>query len=237
MKKLLAAGDSLLAGRYGKSPLDFSREISRFQLINRGQDGEPMAGILRNLEVHLRSNTPQILLMDGGANDLLIPYMRENHPEEWIPFLRKMERHGSIAAASLKEYSDTLKRAIKLCEKFALPFLILLTIPVICEDFSHPLHRAKKEMDQEIRRIASEGSEVTQIILADFARVMDDALTSRQPGSPWLFRSPQDLENDRTASPSPDRGLVYTTDGVHLNEQGAALCGEELDKILSSLPA
>ena len=131
MKKLLAVGDSLLAGQYGESLLNHSEQIKEYQLINRGQNGMPMSGILRNLEVYLKTNLPDILLLDGGANDLLIPYMKKNHPEQWGPFVRNMERHKILAAEGLQEIGNLLKKAIAISREAGVREIIILTIPAI----------------------------------------------------------------------------------------------------------
>ncbi len=235
MKKLLAVGDSLLAGQYGESPLNHSEKIKQFRLINRGQNGMPMSGILRNLEVHLRTNLPEILLLDGGANDLLIPYMEENHPEQWGPFIRNMERHKILAAQSLQEFGDLLKKAVALSRGAGVREIILLTIPLLSENLEHPLHKKKIEINSLIRQIQKEESLLSPVHLADLGERFNSELEPIQPGSTWLFQSPMDLENDRNKEPSRERGLVYTIDGVHLNSRGALICGEILDGILTGI--
>ena len=235
MKKLLAVGDSLLAGHYGESPLNHSDQIERFHLINRGQNGEPMKGILRNLEVHLRTNHPDILLLDGGANDLLIPYMQKNHPKEWGPFIRKMERHESIAASGTEEFGSLLNQGLNQSLKAGVEKIIVLTIPVLCENLEHPLQKGKKALNATIRQIVASDFPASQVYLADLSEEIDKALLPLQPGSDWLFQSPIDLEKDRTAAPAEERGLFFTIDGVHLNSRGAGLCGSVLDQILKTM--
>ena len=235
MKSILAVGDSLLAGHYGKSPLHYSTAVTGFNLINRSQNGEPMRGILRNMEVHLESSTPEILLLNGGANDLLIPYMKKNHGPAWTPFFRKLERHGSIAAADPQEFGKLLHQGITLGLEKNVRDIIILTIPVLSENLDHPLNRQKEILNREIRRILEDHFSKKRVYLADLAQDFEKTLQPLQPESNWFFRSPGDLEKDRTAPPAPDRRLSYTVDGAHLNEKGALLCSVVLDRILELL--
>ena len=135
MKTVLALGDSLIAGNIGESFLERSRELQKFKLINHGQDGEPVKGILRNLKSYLKSHsTPDILLLDGGGNDLLIPYMTRHHPEKWGPFFRKLARHGSLPIEGVQEFRTSFEEILNLIREAGIKHLILMTIPNLTED-------------------------------------------------------------------------------------------------------
>jgi lysophospholipase L1-like esterase len=236
MKTALAMGDSLIAGNIGESFLEHSREIRRFNLINQGQDGEPVKGILRNLKDYLESGPlPDILILDGGGNDLLIPYMTEHHPKEWGPFFRKLSRHGSTPAEDLQEFRGSFGEILKLTEEAGIKQLILMTIPNLSESLAHPLNEQRKILNREIRNLQKSSGNGMEIQLADMGRVTESALLPLQPGSDWLFSSPADMAAVVSEEISRSRGLHLTTDGVHLNKRGAALLAEELDRILQEI--
>ena len=236
MKTVLAMGDSLVAGNIGESFLEHSREIRRFRLINQGQDGEPVKGILRNLENYLKSNpSPDVLILDGGGNDLLIPYMTEHHPGEWSPFFRKLSRHGSTPAGDIEEFRTDFRKILKRTEEAGINHLVLMTIPNLSENLTHPLNEQRKILNRAIRNLPDETGKGLTVHLADLGRRTESALLPYQPGSDWLFSSPADLASVITEETSRSRGLRFTTDGVHLNKRGAALLAKELDRVLKEL--
>ncbi len=236
MKKVLALGDSLIAGNIGESFLEYSREIQRFKLINHGQDGAPLKGILRNLKSYLESqSTPDILILDGGGNDLLIPYMTRHHQKEWGPFFRKLARHGSIPVENRQEFRACLEEILNLIREAGIKHLILMTIPNLTENLTHPLNRQRHHLNREIRSLQNSGGDELHIHLADMGKATEAALLPLQPGSDWLFSSPADMAAAAPEEVSESRGLHLTTDGVHLNRNGAALLADELDRVLREI--
>lgn len=235
MKDILAVGDSLIAGDYGASLLEHSKY--RLRIKNGGANGEPVRGIIRNLKIHLNTEyAPDILILDGGANDILIPYIKEHHPKEWGPLFRKLFRHGSIPAESEEEFRELILAALRSAFEAGVSTVVFLTIPCLGEDPAHPLNRKRERMNNIIREIHSSFTGRGELLLADLGRTFDTKLGDLESHSPWIFSSPADLENTFTPVQIRERNLVYTIDGVHLNTEGAEISAEVLDDVLMNIP-
>jgi len=239
---LIAAGDSLTAGRYGTPYLPRIASAVKWTILNLGADGEPLRGIERNLRAGLAGHpAPDTVILEGGANDLLIPWMTRHYPKQWGPFTRKLSRHGSIAAADDSEILKLIESCLKTAGKAGAGRVILMTVPILGEQLDSPLNLRREQLNEVIREAVRENcGRNLPVFLADPARLFEKELLSRQPGSDWLFSAPGDLEKDRRiladGLPGEDlsrnRNLHLTIDGVHLNSRGAGLCTEALDRIL-----
>ncbi len=78
---ILAFGDSLTLG-YGVQPHEsypsILAQLSGFKVINAGVSGETTARGLKRLEVVLKQNQPQLLILFEGGNDILQKVPLEN---------------------------------------------------------------------------------------------------------------------------------------------------------------
>lgn len=236
MKKVLAIGDSLIAGDYGASLLEYSKYVKKLEFKNRGANGEPVRGIVRKLKIYLNTeDTPDILILDGGANDILIPYMTEHHPKEWGPFFRKMFRYGSTPAESDEELRDLILAAINTAFEAGVKSVIFLTIPCLGEDPGQPLNLERERINQIIRETSSSYTGKGKLLLGDLGKVFDRKLMDLKSPSSWLFTSPSDMEKPCTAEELKDRNLAFTIDGVHLNTEGARISAGVLDEALEKI--
>lgn len=238
MKTFLAVGDSLVTGDFGCSFLGESACLKGFEAVNRGQNGEPLKGILRNLKVHLGNReAPEVLLLDGGANDLLIPYMEARHPAAWAPFFRKLARHGSLPIQEEEPFRRVFRSLLETALEASVSHILVTTIPCLGENLATPLNQDRRRLNRCIREEAEGLGRPEVLRLLDLGRVFEEALAPSQPGSDWLFSSPGDMGDPPRGERAEERGLLWTADGVHLNRRGAALAARSLDAVLSTLCA
>jgi lysophospholipase L1-like esterase len=231
--RILCLGDSLTAGILGISWLEILRDrpaLRSCELINAGENGFTMAGLASRLTAYLeKEDVPDILVLEGGANDILLPHM-QSAGRAWDPFIRKLRRHGSRPAASLPDFSRTLAGIYETAERAGIGKVVCCTIPCLGEDLESPLNRRREEYN----RILRESSD----LVADAAAAFEAVLRPLPPSS-YLFQTPEELQEDaQTLSNRGEeplcgsRGLHLTIDGAHLNGRGARIFAETVAKSL-----
>ncbi|MDC7231835.1 MAG: SGNH/GDSL hydrolase family protein [Spirochaetales bacterium] len=255
-KEILFLGDSLTAGTIGSSYfklLTQNKILEEYSLINLGENGFTIAGLRVKLEHYLQSNkAPSILVIEGGANDLLLPHM-QNQGLHWDPFIRKLRRHGSVPAASVSAFRTQLNLLLGSAMDGGIPVVLLCTIPFLGEDLTSGLNRKREAYNAVIRTACRESdSALFKCVIADLAAGAEKILSENvleqksdsdscgpeAPGS-WLFKAPADFERDALRIRETgeetlcrERGLRLSIDGAHPNRQGAALMASVLLKTL-----
>jgi len=230
-------GDSLTAGKLGTSYLEIlqkGREMENINFINSGEDGYTIEGIRIRMEHLLDSgNLPDILVVEGGANDLLLPYMKSSGIA-WDPFIRKLNRHGSIPLESEEDFRDGMKRILSAAFDRGVRKVLTCTIPCLGENLSTPLNRKRESFNRIIRSVTDGFREARyDCSCVDSARFFEEELGLYQPGSDHLFGTPEELMRDAERirdkgeeTICSERGLRLTIDGAHLNLAGARLMAE-----------
>jgi len=245
MKTILFMGDSLTAGKLGASYLEVLQndpEMRNRTFINAGEDGYTIEGIRIRMESILDSgNLPDVLVVEGGANDLLLPFMRSSG-HEWDPFIRKLKRHGSIPLESEEAFREGMKRILSAAFDRGIKNVLTCTIPCLGENLSTPLNRKRERYNRIIRTVTGEFQEsLYECSCVDAALPFEAELEQFQPGSDHLFKTPEELMKDagRILKEGEDRicserGLRLTIDGTHLNRTGAQMLAEVFRKALDS---
>ena len=244
MKDILFLGDSLTAGNLGCSYFSILKEEPRlggFNLINLGEDGFTMAGLLAKLEDFLDSRrVPEVLILEGGANDILLPYM-QRAGRAWDPFIRKLLRHGSRPADNEEDFKNTVTAALSLAEERGIQRLLLCTIPFLTEDPESELNRLRDRYNAIFNEFSRSGTPgKTEIEVLDLAA--DVPLSPG--GSGWIFKTPVELQEDAILIRKigedelcRQRGLRFSIDGAHPNRRGAALIASRMLEGLGDITA
>ena len=236
---VLLIGNSLTAGNLG---IPYSRYLnfpddstSEHRLINRGRDGDTLSGVGNRLEAALKADNPDVLIIQTGANDILLPEMA-SRDGLWTPFVREMEKRGSIPTTEPREFSEIYTEMIGRAVSHVVDIrrIICVTIPPIGEVLHSERNRKREVYNREIRRVIEE----TGAKLADVSNAFENILEKIKNPSDWFFGSPGDFTADvkevrrgkGAMGLSEERGLYLTIDGAHLNERGAELMG----KVISS---
>ena len=239
--KIALIGDSLTAGNLGVA---YHRYLSTPEHLSDGmeidiygRDGDTIAGMESRLDGILEKKSPDLLLLEGGANDILLPEMLRRDPR-WAAFTEEMARVGSRPAVSEKEFSRSYRNILSTARRAGVSTLVCVTIPPLGEDNRGEHNIRRRVLNDIIRSIAVEYSAE----LADAAGVFEKALAQISTPSDYFFSSAEEfaadlrrIRRDRSAMPlSEERGLFFTVDGAHLNEEGARMMGEELSRAIAA---
>lgn len=232
MKNIMFLGDSLTAGTIGSSWFELLQGealFKEFNLINAGENGFTMAGLHMKLKEHLKTNPPpHVLVIEGGANDILLPHM-QGADHSWNPFIRKLLRHGSAPASSARAFRKISSELLSNAVDSGISQIFMCTIPCLGEDLESDLNHRRGEYNRIIREVCSELSQNGYSCTCLETALEVEAILGKT-GSRWLFRTPDDLQNDALyiAENGEDalcreRKLQLTIDGAHLNRRGAEL--------------
>lgn len=226
---LTLIGDSLTAGNLGIPYLQYLSITPDIQVHNRGRDGDTVQGVFRRLDDVLRSDGPEILVIQVGANDILLPEMSARGGN-WTSFVEQMTREGITPSADIGEFSDIYTELIGTASTLGVDGIVCATIPPIGEVLETERNRLRVELNRQIRESAGTAG----IGLADVAEKFESILKSVSAPSEWFFGDPADFITDiRTVrrsggamALSKERGLILTMDGAHLNERGGELMAQ-----------
>ncbi len=236
---VMLIGNSLTAGNLG---IPYSRYLklpesgsSENRIINRGRDGDTLLGVGNRLKAALESENPDVLVIQTGANDVLLPEMA-SRGGLWTQFVREMEKQGSIPTIEPRDFSKIYTEMIGRAVTYGVDIrrIICVTIPPIGEVLLSERNRKREVYNQELRQLVRK----TGASLADVSRKLESILKKTENLSDWFFSNPGDFTADvkevrrekGAMKLSEERGLYLTMDGAHLNETGAELMG----KVISS---
>jgi len=226
--KILFAGDSLTRGNVGASYVSLLTADLRLTLIkNIGSNGDTMNAIADSVLKHLRRSGPyDYIILQGGANDLLLPEFGK--------------RGGLFGAAARSQYKKDLKPCVDAAEYYRLlrhtfreiqelkkGRLVFITMSCLGEDLLSPLNKSLRAFNAAARRSAEE----SDVQLADVEFPFRSQLQSGNTASYlidsfWsvtLFDRLFSLTASGRSYLSRKRGLKLTIDGAHLNDAGAVI--------------
>ncbi|PKL27216.1 MAG: hypothetical protein CVV46_12645 [Spirochaetae bacterium HGW-Spirochaetae-2] len=231
MKTTVLFGDSLTAGRIG---LAFTRYMP-VSTEAHGLEGDTWLGVARRARRYLTGRfgqTHTVLVLQGGANDLLIPHMMATN-DRWKPSGRSLIREETppvptdseflpLFSASLAEITRTRPEA----------HLVVCSLPILGEDLDSELNGQRQERNAGMESVVGK---FEHIVWCDIASVLEEIVRQRNlsgdNGEPsYLLDDPGNLERDvrtigtdetKAEAVSRSRHLAVTIDGVHPNGVGA----------------
>jgi lysophospholipase L1-like esterase len=224
-------GDSLTAGNLG---IPYSRYLNLpadFRVVNRGRDGDTVLGILDRLDDAIRSDGPDVVVVQVGANDVLLPEMAARGGA-WKGFVDGIIAAGSRPSPDPRLFSDRYADLLLRISAWGIDRIVCVTVPPAGENLDSERNRKREEINRRIRTAAGNGG----AILADVAADFEKELENLQMPSEWFFDDPEQfitdariLRKEKSAMRlSETRGLYLTMDGAHLNEQGAVIAGKRI---------
>jgi len=232
--RVLFIGDSIIRGTVG---VDFVSQIAAdhpdWQIENAGVNGEPIVSIAKRLEKVLARKSFEVIVLQGGSNDLLLPTFAQRG--FWFrQALKAQLRAGHVPAVSLKAFEEKYRRTISLAQQRSHASIILVTLGCCGENLTSELNASRNEFNNLIRKAAHDFN----CGLADIAVKVDGILATSPPSSYFLdsFVNTAFLDLIRCSlfgqadRLSEKRGQYLTIDGGHLNSRGATIYKEELEK-------
>ncbi|MCG8454596.1 MAG: SGNH/GDSL hydrolase family protein [Spirochaetales bacterium] len=229
-------GDSLTAGNLGIPYTGFL--APHYAVSIDGKDGDTLLGALDRFQAHQEPKDTQILVVEIGANDVLLPHVG-SRSSEWAQAVGAMIDSGSRPTPQPQQFAFFYKQLLNKAQERGYQ-LVLLTIPPLGENLALPPNPQRMVLNHQIRIL----SQRPNTVLVDVALEFEKQLQRREQASDWLFPHPQDFILDKrrmrreggTAKLCQERQLLLTMDGAHLNETGAKIMGnllsEGIEKIL-----
>ncbi|MBN1410820.1 MAG: hypothetical protein JW969_08235 [Spirochaetales bacterium] len=240
MKRILFTGNSITRGKIGCSYMPFIAEcFPGYELMNLGQDGDTVSGIMQRTLVHLqRDSNYDAVIIIGGHNDIILPEFEHKSPFHKT-IVRNLRRTGSIPAGDYNDFISIYRIFIDKLKNITPVPLAVATLSCINEDLSVSTNKKRKIYNQGIRNIAVEKNVELVDIAEEFNRVlqnapcqdylMDDIFPS-YIFDVWKSKTKKGL--DRL---SQKRLLHLTIDGIHLNSRGAEIYGRLLVSFIKTL--
>ena len=133
--KILFIGDSLVRGTVGVNWVQrLADKHPEWQIENAGANGETLNRIIDRLKERLEKDSSfDYIVLEGGANDLLLPYLgrRGLFFRHACRYLLKKCHRPILHAVELEE---TLHSAVLLIRSYTRASIVLTTIPCLNED-------------------------------------------------------------------------------------------------------
>jgi lysophospholipase L1-like esterase len=207
-----------------------------WEIENAGVNGEPITSIGKRLLHKLdRGQTYDVIVLQGGANDILLPTFAERG--FWFnQALAHCRRIGRKPLPDPVDFGKALREIIEATRSRTETKIILTTIGCLNEDFRSGLNDQRRAFNEVIRRVArqygcrlADASGPLDLMLSQhqtrdyflesfFNTAFWDEIVCKVPGgADWLSRK---------------RGLHVTIDGGHLNSTGADLFRRALEEQL-----
>lgn len=240
MSAILLYGDSLTVGRIG---IAFRRYLP-FPTEAHGIEGETWAGsAVRAIGKLKRSHGigRQTLMLQSGANDLLIPYMLAHHPK-WAERGRNLISKHTPPIPDDGRFLPVFKELMQeLLDASDTVRIILCAIVPLGEDLGSPLNEARRNRNEMMRTHARS---YERTVWCDIATPLEQRIRDVSTGqNPYLPDDPMQLDRDarlvgadeRKASLlATGRNLAVTIDGIHPNPSGAKVIAEHIVATISS---
>lgn len=234
VKSVLIVGDSITAGIPGaRYTTVLRRALPDYRFLISGRPNDTLVGASRRTKSILAKVSPDLVVFEIGANDILLPYLA-SRGGVWRMAVRLLEKGGSIPATNAQEFRRLYTRVIEQVRRFGVSQIVVTTITCLGEDPTSQLSVHRQKYNTQIRNLA----EQENVHLADVGRVFDDLLNTVTNPSPYLqprfWLIPLDVLITRAEKGadylSRRRRLRITTDGVHLNRLGAQLVAETIEE-------
>lgn len=237
-KNVLIVGDSLSGGLPHLSfPWQLRRVNPGWEYLVSAKGGDTLAGIGDRLDKLLGAGKYDAVIIEGGGNDIFLPYLEERGGT-WRLFARAMMSRGRTPSKDIPSFSNLLARLLESALNRAARVAVT-TIPCLGEDLASPLNAARKLYNDTIRGAAlSRGA-----LVVDFAAKYEEILSAVESPSAYLLDHFRDVFLDTLYALTPQkalvlserRGLYLTIDGVHPNPRGAVTLAGTADTALRSI--
>lgn len=231
--KVLFVGDSITNGKIGESFVELiGKRNPSWQIQNLGRDGETFNRIIERLIEFLeKDNSFDLVVLQGGYNDLLLPTFRSKGWWFRLAYQQQLKKGLKPLAINDGEAHDVLAKSIKKIKRLFSERIILVTIGCLGENLQSKLNQQRSQLNNILEKIAADEN----ISVTHTQKMFDEFLQNR-------FQSNYCVDNfwaiiliDRfTRLLSAQRKLHLTIDGVHLNRLGAEIFADSVLEIINS---
>jgi lysophospholipase L1-like esterase len=232
--RILFIGDSLVKGSVG---MNWVKRIATknpdWEIDNAGVNGETLIKISQRLDKKLATNQYDVIFLQAGTNDLLIPVMNDKGF-----FFRQAQKYltakGYQPQTTPADFEKEFRQCISDIKNKTTATIIVSTLSCISECLESPINQKRCLYNHIIRDIAKE----TGCNLVDAGACFDGYLRRCRTKDYLLESFFNTVYSDKfqcrvLACPdylSKKRRLHLTIDGVHLNSRGANIYRDETEK-------
>lgn len=237
MKKTVLFGDSLTAGRIG---IAYRRYIPLSTEVH-GIEGNTWAEVMQRVHRYLKAKKPSgqtTIIIQGGANDLLLPYMAE-HYLAWKLAVGSQGVSGTSVDVEDQEYRETILRELKLAtHTYPHTDFLLCSIPILGERLDSGLNNRMRLRNESMREVTDS---FKRVLWCDITTPLEKLVREKNGNSEYLPEKPEKLGEDvayigndekKAASISAERKLIVTIDGIHPNAAGAQTIAAAISAVL-----
>ncbi len=239
MGSLLLFGDSITAGRIG---ISYRRYIP-LSTETHGIEGDTWTAVATRALRHVSRGTlagTRTLVIQAGANDLLIPHMMRHNPL-WAEVARALVKPEAPPLADIDRFTGEFRSTLQQLEAKDRKLVTLVcAIPPLGEELDSPLNIQRRTRNEAMRKAARL---YERVIWCDISTPLEHLVEAAlHADRSYLLEDPALLEQDarhigtdemKARELSQARNLVITIDGVHPNATGARSIAES---IVSRLP-
>jgi len=236
MNRMLVVGDSLTVANPGASYVKLLKKMQNtYSVIAKGRGGDTLLGINRILKRLLPKYKPSVVVIEVGANDILLPFLK-SRSGNWERLVNRLVKRGSIPTVKTSQFQALYSETIEMVKQHSVITIVLTTISCLGEDLTNELNKRRDEYNNIIRIFARQ----YEVKLADVGEVFDAYLKKLNKPSKYLMPDYYYIYLDSLYTMiekfadnlSARRDLSLTIDGVHLNRLGANIFAETiLEKI------
>ena len=152
-QQVLFIGDSLTKGECGVNYVaDIRKKFPSYKITDAGRNGDTIYGVAKRLIGILKNEQYDAIIIEAGINDILLPYIRDQSiiKKAYVNHVRKK---GSIVTP-IEKYGEVLDWALRGILKHTKARIIVTTLSCIGEDLGSETNRKRKNVNDQIKRIA-----------------------------------------------------------------------------------
>ena len=235
LKRVLFTGDSITKGELGCGYLPLlTQQFPEYELVNIGQDGDTVFGIMNRTISHLRKDSAyDLIVIAAGHNDIILPeFMKKSKIH--VSIVKNLKKKGSVAASEYNEFVSTYTVFIRTVRDIFSSPIMVTTLSCLNEDLSAHTNEQRFKYNQGIRMIAKKYN----LHLVDIAQEFNNVLNTFKCRDYFMNNLFESIIFDHWKSKTSRRAdklsrkrlLNLTIDGIHLNSRGA----EIYNKLLAS---
>ena len=224
MNKVALFGDSITNGRIG---ISYTQFLS-FDYKSYAKDGLTINSIFKEIEKVVVDES-QIILIQGGGNDLLIPHMAQIS-SDWAKGAKYMLQGDNYPLVDENQFLDFVEQSLsKIKNK-----ILFCSLPLLGEDINSLLNQKRKSRNDNLKALVKS---FKNILWCDITSDLEK-ISSK---SNYLLETPAQMAQDALKADhtkdalSSKRELKVTIDGVHLNSVGAKSVANVINRAFSQL--
>ena len=233
--KILIVGDSLTKGHPGAGYIRFlKQELPETRIKSEGRGGRTLRDTALILPTLLKKHRPDLLVIETGTNDLLLPFLKERGGKRSQRIQRKLF-DGGIPLSNPAHFRTIYASSLKMLSAWGFKSPFLITIACLGENPRSPLNRKRRMHNEVIRDLCARH----EAHLIDTASRFEEILNREPESESHLPDAPGNIHerflkklSGVSDSLSRRRGLQLTIDGVHFNRRGARIYAHAVQKAL-----